>query len=63
MVLITMKVTVKLDGDYLVFVDSNGEFYDISIKQYFDYLPALKVKNWWTNSLENDCKALIDGRG
>lgn len=63
MVLITMKVTVKLDGEFMVFSNDGIDFYDINSYQYDNYLPFLRIKRWWTSEIENDCKALIDGRG
>lgn len=63
MVLITMEVTVKLDGEFLVFERDGIEFYDIHKFRYDDYLPFLRIKRWWTDKIENECKSLIDGRG
>lgn len=58
------SITVELDNGFLIFTTGKNrqEIYDLPVSKFEEFSRHLRSKNWFTESLENECNRLIHGK-
>lgn len=55
----TQNITVKLENGFIIFMNNGNEFYDFKTNIYYEFLPRLKEKTWFTENLRKKTESLF----